>query len=114
MQAVLALQRIAARAWLTPVAGARHVIEVAAARPLHQVAADGCGVAELRRSAGEQRFGDGQIGAGEIRVLREVGVPHERADAHAAVGQTLHAVEIRQARDVDKTVGPNGAALHQV
>ena len=86
VQAVLALQRVAACARFTPVAGVRHVIEVAAARPLHQVAADGRGVAELRRGAGEQRFGDGRIGAGEIRVMREVGVPHQRADAHAAIG----------------------------
>src|SRR5271165_3091634 len=32
VQAVLALQRVAACAWLAPVAGARHVVEVAAAR----------------------------------------------------------------------------------
>ena len=114
VQAVLAVERVAARARLTPVAGARHVIEIAAARPLHQVAADGRGVAELRRGAGEQRFGDGRIGAGEVRVMREVGVAHERADAHAAVGQPLDAVEARQARDVDETVGPHRAALHQV
>ena len=108
------MQRVAARARLAPVAGARHVVEIAAARPLHQVAADGRGVADLRRGAGEQRFGDGRIGAGEIRVVGEVGVPDQRADAHAAVGQALHAVEARQPRDVDETVGPHGAALHQV
>jgi hypothetical protein len=86
VQAVLALQRVAACARFTSVAGARHVIEVAAARPLHQVAANGCNVAELRRGAGEQRFGNRRKGSGEIRVMREVSVPHQRADAHAAIG----------------------------
>jgi hypothetical protein len=86
VQAVLAMQRIAACARFTPVAGAHDVVEVTAARPLHQVAADSRGVAELRRSAGEQRFGNGRIGAGEIRVMSEVGVPYQRTDAHAAIG----------------------------
>ena len=93
VQAVLALQRVAACARLTPVAGVRHVVKVAAARPLHQVAANGCGVAELRRGAGKQRFGNGRIGSGEIRVMREVGVPHQCADAHAAIGQVLQTVQ---------------------
>ena len=114
VQAVLALQRIAAGARFTPVAGARDVVEVTAACPLHQISADGRGVAELRRSAGKQRFGNGRIGAGEIRVMREVGVPHQRADAHAAIGQALQMIQAGQARDVDETVGPHGAALHQV
>ena len=95
-------KRIAAGARLAPVAGARHVIEIAAARPLHEIAADRRGVAKLRRRAGEQRFGDRRIGARERRVVREVGVAHQRADAHAAVGKPLDAVEARKPRDVDE------------
>ena len=71
------------------VAGAGDVVEVGAARPLQQIAADRRGVAKLRRRAGQQRLGDRRKAPGESRVVREVGVADERADAHAAVGKVL-------------------------
>ena len=36
--------------------------------------------------------------------MREIGVANQRADADAAIGQPLDAVEAGQARDVDQTV----------
>ena len=54
--AVLALARGAAGAGAALVAGLRDVLEVAAARALEQVAADGREVAQLARGAGEQRL----------------------------------------------------------
>ena len=58
VQAVLAAARVAAGAGLALVAGAGGVVEIGAARALQQVAADGRGIAQLRRGAGQQRFGD--------------------------------------------------------
>ena len=37
-------------------------------------------------------------------VVREIGIAHQRADADAAIGQPLDAVEPGQARDVDQAV----------
>ena len=74
--AVLAVARVAARARLAPVAGAGGVVEIGAARALHQVAADGRGIAQLRRGAGQQRLGDRRIGRGESRVVGEIGIAH--------------------------------------
>ena len=54
--AVLALARGAAGAGAALVAGLRDVLEVAAARALEQVAADGGEVAQLAGGAGEQRL----------------------------------------------------------
>ena len=114
LQAILAMERVAAGARLTPVARTRGVVEIAAAGALHQVAADRRGVAKLSRGAGQERFGDGRIGPGEIRVVGEVGIADERADAGAAVGKPFDAVEARKTHDVDEALRPDGAALHQV
>ena len=48
MKAVFALQRIAAGAGFPPVAGARSVLEIGAARSLQQIAPDRRGIAQLR------------------------------------------------------------------
>ena len=114
VQSVLAVAGIATRARLAFVAGAGGVVEIAASRPLQQIAADGRGIAQLRRGAGQQRLGDRGIGPREIRIVREIGIAHQRADADAAIGQTFDAVEPRQARDVDETARTGDAALHQV
>ncbi len=66
------------------------------------------------RGAGQQRLGNRGIGPGEIRVVREIGIAHERADADAAIGQMFDAVEPRQARDIDETARMGDSALHQV
>ncbi len=51
MQAILAAASIAAGARFALVAGAGDVIEIAASRPLQQIAADRRGIAKLRRGA---------------------------------------------------------------
>ena len=71
------------------VAGAGDVIEISAARPLQEIAADRRGVAKLRGRSGQQRLGDRRKAPGESPIVREVGVADERADAHAAVGKVL-------------------------
>ena len=111
---VLAGERVAAGAELAPVAGAGGVVEIAATRALHDVAADRGRVAQLRRGARQQRLRYGGIGGGEGLIMREVGVAHQRADTQGAVVQPLDAVELRQAGDVDETLGACDATLHQV
>ena len=95
--AVLAAAGVAAGAGVAPVAGAGGVLEIGAAGALHQVAADGRGVAQLRRGARQQRLGDQREGGCEGAVVGEVGVADQRADPRAAVGQSLDAVEAGQA-----------------
>ena len=114
MQPVLATQRVAARARLALVAGAGGVVEIAAARALQQIAADGGGIAKLGRGARQQGLRHRRIGSGELWIMSEVSIAHQRADAQAAIGQPLNAVELRQARDVDDPLGAGDAALHQV
>ena len=114
VQSVLAVAGVAARARLAFVAGAGGVVEIPASRPLQQIAADGRGIAKLRRGAGQQRLGNRGIGPGEIRIVREIGIANQRADADAAIGQTFDAVEPGQAGDVDETVRTRDPALHQV
>ena len=46
--------------------------------------------------------------------MRQIGVAHQRADPHAAVGKLLDAVEPGQAGDVDQAARAGDAALHQV
>src|ERR1700730_10333490 len=49
VQSVLAVAGIATRARFAFVAGAGDVVEISASRPLQQIAADGRGIAKLRR-----------------------------------------------------------------
>src|SRR5260221_201471 len=114
VQSVLAAVGIATGARLALVAGAGDVVEIPASRPLKQIAADRRGIAKLRRGAGQKRLGDRGIGAGEIRVMREIGIANERADADAAIGQNFDAVETWQTSDIDETVRPGDSTLHQV
>ncbi|MHC2760323.1 hypothetical protein ACVIU7_005413 [Bradyrhizobium liaoningense] len=90
------------------------IIEIRAACPLQQIAADGCGIAQLSRRAGEQGLGDGGIGPCEVRIVREIGVADECADTHTAVGETLDLIEAIEMRDVDQAVRTADAALHQI
>ena len=90
------------------------VVEISAAGPLQQIAADGRGIAKLRGSARQQRLGDRGIGLCKVRIVREVGIADQRADADAAIGKMFDAVEPGQPRDVDETVRAADAALHQV
>ena len=58
-----------------------------------KIAADGCRVAQLRGCAGEQSLCDRRKGAGKLRVMGKIGIAHQRADTHAAIGQMLIAQE---------------------
>src|SRR6266853_6271865 len=114
MQSILAVTGIATRARFALVAGAGGIVEIAASRPLQQIAADGRGIAKFRRCAGQKRLGHGRIGLGEIGIVREIGIANQRADADAAIGQTFDAIEPGQTRDVDETVRTGDSAFHQV
>ncbi len=85
VEAVLAAERVAAGTGIALVAGAGGVVEIGAAGALEQVAGQGGGVAELRRGAREQGFGDGREAAGEGWVVGQVGVADQGADAGGAV-----------------------------
>jgi hypothetical protein len=114
MQAILPLARVAAGARRAPIAGARQVVEIGAARFLQEIAADRRRVAKLRRSAREQRLRNGRIGPREALVVCEVGIADHRADARAAVVEPFDAVETRQAPDVDEMGRAGEADLHQI
>ena len=89
------LDRRAAGARLALVARRGRVVEVGAARPLQQVAAGGGHVAQLRRRAGEDRAGEQRIARLDLRVIGEIAVRHQGADAQAAVCGLLDPVERR-------------------
>src|SRR6267154_5183315 len=56
MQSILAVTGIATRARFALVAGAGGIVEIATSRTLQQIAADGRGIAKLRRCAGQKRL----------------------------------------------------------
>ncbi len=103
----------AAAAGLALIARRRRVVEVVAARALQQIAAGRCHVAQLLRRAGEDRAGEHRIALRDQRVIGEVGVRHQRADAQAAVRGFLDGLE-RQARNVDQPRRAFDVLLHQV
>jgi len=51
---------------------------------------------EAARGAGTEAPRQSPIEPGEIRVVREIGIAHERADADAAIGQMFECVEPRR------------------
>ena len=89
------------RPGLALVAGHRGVAEIHAARPLQQVAGGRRHVAQLCRSAGEDRLRQHRIVALHGRVVGEIGVAHRGADLQPAVRRRLDLVQ-RQAVDVDE------------
>jgi len=111
MQPILAVARVAARAGLALIASAGDVVKISTTRPLQQIAADGRGIAKLRRSPGQQRFGDGWIARCEIGIVRQIGIADERTDTEAAVSQAFDAIEPGQPRDVDQTAWARNAAF---
>ena len=114
VKTVLAMAGIATRARFAFVAGACGIVEISAAGSLQQIAADGRGIAKLGGCAGQQRLGHRRIGLRKVRIVREVGIADQRADADAAIGQMFDTVEPGQPREVDETVRAGDAALHQV
>ena len=113
MHAIEAGNRGAAAARLALIAGRRGVVEVIAAGALQEIAAGRGHVAQLRRSAGEEGAAQHWIAFGYQRVIGEVGVRHQRADAQAAVIGLLDAFE-RQVRNVDQPRWPLDVFLHQI
>ena len=103
----------AAAAGLAFVAGLVGVVEIGAAGALQQIAGGRRLVAQLPRSAGEQRARQHPIVAPHARVGGEVGVAHQRADPQAAIGASLDLVE-REAVDVDQVRRRLDLELHQV
>ena len=95
------------------VACRRLVVEVQAPGALHQVAADGCHVAQLAGCAVQDRLGQHRVAGADERVLGEAAVAHHRADPDAAVGEFVDCVEW-QAGDVDDRAGLLDALSHQV
>ena len=75
----LAAAGIATRARFAPIAGAGGIVEIPAARSLQQIAADGGGIAKLRRRARQQRLGHRRIGPRETGIVGEIGIAHQRA-----------------------------------
>jgi hypothetical protein len=108
-----ALQRAAAGAWLAFVAGLGGVVEVRATGALHQVAADGGLVAQLRRGAGDQGVGQHRIERAHAPVRGRRAVADHCADAQTAVGRRLD-LRQRQAPDIDQMRRPLDLQLHQV
>jgi hypothetical protein len=49
----------------------------------------------------------------DLRVISEIGIRHQRADAQSAVGGFFHRLE-RQMRDVDQPRRPFDLFLHQI
>ena len=113
LHAVEAVDGRAAAAGLALVAGRRDVVEIEAARALQEVAAGRRHVAQLLRRAGQDRARQQRIALLDQRVVGEVGVRHQRADAQAAARRLLDAVE-RQPRDVDQPRRALDIVLHQV
>ena len=101
VDAVEPVDRVAAAAGLPLVAPRGAVVEVVAARPLHQVAADGRHVPQLRRGAVQDRLRQQRVALANRGWRPASAVAHQRADAHAAVGQLVDAGQ-RQRGDVDQ------------
>ena len=114
VQAVFAVPGVAAGAGFAPVAGGIYVIKISAARALQEIAADRCCIAQLRRCARQQRLGDGRVGFGERWIMREIGIAHQRTNAHATIGERLDAIESREPRHIDEKVRAAHAAFHEI
>jgi hypothetical protein len=114
MQPVVAAARVATRAGRALVAGAGRIVEVGAAGALQEIAADGRGIAQLRRRSRQQRLGHGREAQREIAIVREFRIANQRADAHGAAGEMLDFVEAGKMGDVDQPIGTTDAALHQI
>src|SRR5437868_11643263 len=113
VDAVVAVHRRAARARLALVARIHRVAEVVAARALHQVAAGGRHVSQLRGGAGEDRLRKHPISRLNPRILRQIAVPNERADSDRPVGLILDLIQ-RQRVDVYECRRDLYVQLHQI
>ena len=113
VHSVEAIYGRAAAARLALVTGRRGVVEIVAARPLQEITAGRSHIPQLLRGAGEDGAAEHWIALLDERMIGEIGIRHERADAHTAVRGFLDLVQ-RQPRDVDQPRGPFDIFLHQV
>lgn len=114
MLALHAVARGAARAGVALVAGVEaDVVEVMAARALHQIAADRRHIAQLRRGAGQQRGLQQRIVRAHQRMICGIGIADHRANADAAIGRCIDACQ-RQPADIDQPLWPFDAGLDQI
>lgn len=89
------------------------VVEIHAARALQQVAAIAGHVANLRRSAGQNRRAQQGVTRFDLRVICGVGIARQRTQAQTAIGLGADAVQ-RQPIDVDQAAGAHQLQFHQV
>ena len=113
VDAIDPFDRRAAAAGLTFVARRSRVIEVEAARALQQVAACRRHVAQLLRGASQDGAGQHGIALLDQRMVGEVGVRHEGADAQAAVARFLDRRQW-QPRNVDEPRRALDISFHQI
>ena len=95
------------------VARRRRIVEISAARALQEVAARGGHVAQLLRGARPDGACEHRIALFDRRVIGEIGVAHERADAQAAAGRVFNLLQ-RQPRDIDQLRRTFDLHLHQI
>ena len=112
MDPVEPVDRIAPRAGHALVAARGVVVEIAAARALEQVTADGRDVADLRARPRQDRARQHRIVRTDRAVGRERGVGHPRADHHATIGADRDLA--RQAGHVDQRRRPLDRLAHQI
>ena len=88
------------------------VVKVSAARPLQQIAADRCHIADLRRGTREDRARQHRIAPAHGGVLCERSVAHRCADQQAAT--LAHGDVRRQAGDIPQRRRTLYRLAHQV
>ena len=113
MNAIQAFARAAARSRLALIARHRRVVEVLAARALHQVAAVSGHVAKLPRGTREDGLRQERIVLAYERVVGCVCVLRQRADSDAAVLSGFDVGKI-QARQVNQFVRTLDVFFHQI
>src|SRR5690606_14317462 len=93
MDAIDPADRPTAAAGLTFVAGRRHVVEVVTARALHDVAANGRRIPQLRAGSGEQRARQQWVPICDPLVVSCIRVADESPKPQAAVRRLLDPIK---------------------
>ena len=114
MIAIKAVERRTAGAPASLIAAAIGLVaEICAASPLHDVAADRSHIAQLAGCAEQQCLGNDREASTYLRIGGHVAHPGQRSDAHATSGQRFDPRHIRQAVDVQQTLGKHRAVFHE-
>ena len=115
VHAILPLERGAAAAGDPLVARPGDVAKIGAARALHEVAADGRHVAQLRRRPRQQRLRQHRQARTDSRVVGDVAVSRQRADADRLRRRDLlDRRRARQSGQIDQARGRLDPQLHEV